>query len=315
MLPFIKRKQSTRSKHNRSRETLTLNQFFDEHYFPHIDAIKRQPHQDWSVYNSHIRRQLGHYLLTDLTNPVLDVWVREQMLDGLQRSTINKHIHMFNRMLNIARHWTLLPLQSEHLHNIKKLALGDHTQRFLNKEEIDCLIAASRTTRHPYFYNIVRLFLLTGARHGELRLVKWQDINLIKREWTVPRSKNGRARRIILSKAAVNAFISVRETAEHLMLPTNPSDYAIINPITRTAYHSFYATWFQVRKAANLDDLRIHDLRHTFASVLINKGVSIYEIQTLLGHSTIQMTQRYAHLAPDRLQNRTEIVGNLIESI
>jgi len=315
MLPFIKRKQSTRSKHNRSRETLTLNQFFDEHYFPHIDAIKRQPHQDWSVYNSHIRRQLGHYLLTDLTNPVLDVWVREQMLDGLQRSTINKHIHMFNRMLNIARHWTLLPLQSEHLHNIKKLALGDHTQRFLNKEEIDCLIAASRTTRHPYFYNIVRLFLLTGARHGELRLVKWQDINLIKREWTVPRSKTGRARRIILSKAAVNAFISVRETAEHLMLPTNPSDYAIINPITRTAYHSFYATWFQVRKAANLDDLRIHDLRHAFASVLINKGVSIYEVQTLLGHSTIQMTQRYAHLAPDRLQNRTEIVGNLIESI
>lgn len=315
MLPFIKRKQSTRSKHNRSREKLTLNQFFDEHYFPHIDAIKRQPHQDWSVYNSHIRRQLGHYLLTDLTNPVLDVWVREQMLDGLQRSTINKHIHMFNRMLNIARHWTLLPLQSEHLHNIKKLALGDHTQRFLNKEEIDCLIAASRTTRHPYFYNIVRLFLLTGARHGELRLVKWQDINLIKREWTVPRSKNGRARRIILSKAAVNAFISVRETAEHLMLPTNPSDYVIINPITRTAYHSFYATWFQVRKAANLDDLRIHDLRHTFASVLINKGVSIYEVQTLLGHSTIQMTQRYAHLAPDRLQNRTEIVGNVIESI
>lgn len=315
MLPFIKRKQSTRSKHNRSRETLTLNQFFDEHYFPHIDAIKRQPHQDWSVYNSHIRRQLGHYLLTDLTNPVIDVWVREQMLDGLQRSTINKHIHMFNRMLNIARHWTLLPLQSEHLHNIKKLALGDHTQRFLNKEEIDCLIAASRTTRHPYFYNIVRLFLLTGARHGELRLVKWQDINLIKREWTVPRSKNGRARRIVLSTAAVNAFLSVRETAEHLMLPTNPSDYAIINPITRTAYHSFYATWFQVRKAANLDDLRIHDLRHTYASVLINKGVSIYEVQTLLGHSTIQMTQRYAHLAPDRLQNRTEIVGNLIESI
>ena len=315
MLPFIKRKQSTSSKHNRSRETLTLNQFFDEHYFPHIDAIKRQPHQDWSVYNSHIRRQLGHYLLTDLTNPVLDVWVREQMLDGLQRSTINKHIHMFNRMLNIARHWTLLPLQSEHLHNIKKLALGDHTQRFLNKEEIDCLIAASRTTRHPYFYNIVRLFLLTGARHGELRLVKWQDINLHKKEWTVPRSKNGRARRIILSKAAVNAFISVRETAEHLMLPTNPSDYVIINPITRTAYHSFYATWFQVRKAANLDDLRIHDLRHTFASVLINKGVSIYEVQTLLGHSTIQMTQRYAHLAPDRLQNRTEIVGNVIESI
>ena len=315
MLSFIKRTQPTNAKHNRLREKLTLNQFFDEHYFPHIEAIKRQPHQDWSVYNSHIRRQLGHYLLNELTNPVLDVWVREQMLSGLQRSTINKHIHMFNRMLNIAQHWTLLPLQSEHLHKVKKLALGDHTQRFLDKEEIDRLIAASRTTRHPYFYNIVRLFLLTGARHGELRLVKWKDIDLHKREWTVPRSKNGRARRIILSTAAVNSLQSVRETAEHLMLPTKQSDYAITNPHTRTAYHSFYAAWFQVRKAADLEGLRIHDLRHTFASVLINKGVSIYEVQTLLGHSTIQMTQRYAHLAPDRLQNRTEIVGNIIESI
>ena len=104
MLSFIKRTQPTNSKHNRLREKLTLNQFFDEHYFPHIEAIKRQPHQDWSVYNSHIRRQLGHYLLNELTNPVLDVWVREQMLSGLQRSTINKHIHMFNRMLNIAQH-------------------------------------------------------------------------------------------------------------------------------------------------------------------------------------------------------------------
>ena len=135
MLPFIKRSASNSSKHNRLDEALTLNQFFDEHYFPHAEASKRQPHHDWSVYNTHIRRQLGHYLLTDLTNPVLDVWVREQVLSGLQRSTVNKHIHMFNRMLNLARHWTFLPLQSQHQQNIKKVPIGDYTQRFLNEEE------------------------------------------------------------------------------------------------------------------------------------------------------------------------------------
>ena len=88
----------------------------------------------------------------------------------------------------------------------------------------------------------------------------------------------------------------------------------ITNPQTRTAYPSFYGTWFIVRRAAKLDDLRIHDLRHTFASVLVNKGVSIYEVQTLLGHSSVQMTQRYAHLAPDTLQRRAELVGDIIDS-
>ena len=315
MLPFIKRSASNSSKHNRLDEALTLNQFFDEHYFPHAEASKRQPHHDWSVYYTHIRRQLGHYLLTDLTNPVLDVWVREQVLSGLQRSTVNKHIHMFNRMLNLARHWTFLPLQSQHQQNIKKVPIGDYTQRFLNEEEINRLLAASHTVSHPYFYHIVRLFLLTGARHGELRLAKWQDIDLHKREWTVPRSKNGRARRIVLSTAAVTEFNDVRQAAERLMLPTQPTDYAIINPNTHTAYHSYYTAWFKVRAAADLEGLRIHDLRHTFASVLINKGVSIYEVQTLLGHSSVQMTQRYAHLAPDTLQQRTELVGEIIDSI
>ena len=225
-MPFVWQNKTHNEANSSISQTLTLNVFFDEHYFPHIKVAKKETKHDWSIYNKHMRAQLGRYLIVDLTNPVLDVWVREQMLSGLQRSTINKHIHMFNRMLNIAQHWTLLPLQSEHLHKVKKLALGDHTQRFLDKEEIDRLIAASRTTRHPYFYNIVRLFLLTGARHGELRLVKWKDIDLHKREWTVPRSKNGRARRIILSTAAVNSLQSVRETAEHLMLTTKQSDYA-----------------------------------------------------------------------------------------
>ena len=70
--------------------------------------------------------------------------------------------------------------------------------------------------------------------------------------------------------------------------------------------------WFMVRDSAGLSDVRIHDLRHTFASLLVNKGVSLYEVQTLLGHSSPQMTQRYAHLAPDLLHSRTELVSSII---
>jgi integrase len=314
MFVFSKNTKSKDNMQNRLGEKITLNQFFDEHYYPHIELTKRQPKHDWSVYNSHIRRELGHYFLNELTNPVLDVWVREQVLKGLKRSTVNKHIHLFNRLLNLARHWTFLPLQSQHQKNIKKLRVGDHTQRFLSDEEMARLLKASQATQHPYYYCIVRLFLMTGARHGELRLAKWNDIDFEKRIWTIPHSKNGRARRIILSTPAIETFHQIRTKTEQLLLPTTQTDYVITNPQTRTAYHSFYGTWFIVRRAAKLDDLRIHDLRHTFASVLVNKGVSIYEVQTLLGHSSVQMTQRYAHLAPDTLQRRAELVGDIIDS-
>ena len=84
------------------------------------------------------------------------------------------------------------------------------------------------------------------------------------------------------------------------------------NPKTRKPYNSFYLSWYAARSAADLDDVRIHDLRHTFASLLINKGVSIYEVQQLLGHSSIQMTQRYAHLTPNTLADRAEIVANIV---
>jgi site-specific recombinase XerD len=70
--------------------------------------------------------------------------------------------------------------------------------------------------------------------------------------------------------------------------------------------------WHLIRDAADLPDVRIHDLRHTYASLLINKGVSLYEVQTLLGHSSVQMTQRYAHLQPDLLHQRAEIVGGIV---
>ena len=155
----------------------------------------------------------------------------------------------------------------------------------------------------------VQLLLLTGARKGEARLARWQDIDLHKRVWRVPRSKNGRSRRIILSAAAVDVLNQTRTRSEQLLLPTTQDRYVFTNPRTLTAYQSFYAAWFVAR---DLADLRIHDLRHTYASTLINSGVSLYEVQTLLGHSSLQMTQRYAHLEPNRLHERTELMSAVV---
>jgi integrase len=154
--------------------------------------------------------------------------------------------------------------------------------------------------------------LHTGARVGEVRTLKWRDINFKKRIWTVPVSKNGRSRRIVLSDAAVEILNAARTKSEQLLLDVSDDTYVFRNPKSGRPYRSFYSAWFIVRDNAGLSDVRIHDLRHTFASLLVNKGVSLYEVQTLLGHSSMQMTQRYAHLAPDLLHSRTELVSSII---
>lgn len=125
-------------------------------------------------------------------------------------------------------------------------------------------------------------------------------------------SKNGRSRRIVLSDAAVNILNDARTKSEQLLLDVSDDTYVFRNPKSGKPYTSFYSAWFIVRDNAGLSDVRIHDLRHTFASLLVNKGVSLYEVQTLLGHSSMQMTQRYAHLAPDLLHSRTELVSSII---
>ena len=76
---------------------------------PHIKVAKKETKHDWSIYNKHMRAQLGRYVLQDITNPVMDVWVREQIVAGYKRSTINKHIFLLNRFLNIARRWGFIP--------------------------------------------------------------------------------------------------------------------------------------------------------------------------------------------------------------
>lgn len=311
-MPFFSRIKSSNNSRSR-QQRLTLNQFFDQHYFPHAKATTKQHHHAFSIYNTHLRLRMGEYALDDLKTAVLDVWVREQIVAGYQRSTINKHIHLMNRLLNLARSWKYIEFDRDQ-QPIKRLSIGDHKQRFLSSAEIEQLLKQCKRSTHPYLYLFIKLLLLTGARKGEALAVRWCDVNFDKRVWTVPRSKNGRSRRIVLNDSAVETVLAAGSVAERFGLAVGGDAYVFQNPRTQSCYQSFYAAWYVARDAAGLEDVRIHDLRHTFASLLVNKGVSLYEVQTLLGHSSIQMTQRYAHLAPDLLHRRAQIVSDIVGS-
>ncbi|MBC2836167.1 tyrosine-type recombinase/integrase [Paragemmobacter straminiformis] len=290
----------------------TLAEFFDNRYIGYANITKRRPELDRLVFNKHIRASLGHFKINQLTTQILDDWVSIHIGKNYKPGTINKHINYLKRVLNVARTWGVLRKSKEELRISIRIPMGDPKQRFLSSEEVMRLIRSCETENHPYLGLFVNLLILTGARSSEARLAKWGEFDLVRRVWTVPISKNGRARRIILNDAAVRLLDDIRLRTATLGFGIAADDYLFMNPHLKKPYQSFHLAWDRVRTRLNMREVRIHDLRHTYASFLINHGATIYEVQKLLGHHHISMTERYAHLYPDTLQQRVELISHAL---
>ena len=295
------------------RSHTDLNTFFDTKYFAFAKATKRRSQLDLYVFNKHIRPVLGDQKLADITSEDIDQWKLLQINDGYKPATVNKHSSMLNRMLNVAVHWNYLDRNPFHGIAIKKLPVGDHVQRFLTESEISRLFGECKRSRHPYLYLFAVTLLLTGARKSEWRLAKWRDVDLKNRELFVAVSKSGRSRKVMLSDDTLVVLEQVKQTTTELGQAISPDSWIFPNPRTGKPYTSFHIAFDRARIAAALPQVRMHDLRHTYASLLINHGASIYEVQQLLGHHHISMTERYAHLFPNTLKDRVDIVANAIK--
>jgi integrase len=292
---------------------LTLAAFFDCKYYAFAKATKRRSTHDLYLFDKHIRPVLGPVLLASITSEQIDCWMLSQLDAGYKASTVNKHAAMLNRMLNIAVHWGYLERNAFKGTAIRKLPVGDYVQRFLTRSEISQLLSACKQSTHPFLYLFIKLLLLTGARKSELRLAKWKDIDDGGKELFVAISKSGRSRTVQLSSAAIDVLERVKQRSAALGLATTGDSWLFANPRTRKPYTSFHIAFFEARRLAGLNTVRIHDLRHTYASLLINNGASIYEVQQLLGHHHVSMTERYAQLFPNTLQDRVNIIASTID--
>jgi len=290
------------------RQTPTFAVFIAEQYLPYIQTYKRSWKCDLSTLRTHLLPAFGDRDMDSIKRiDVLSLqqqWIR----DGFAPGTINKYLVLLRYVFNLAIRWEVPGMTINPTKQVALLQANNHRQRFLSTEEARALIAAVQASSNEVLEPIVSMLLLTGARKREVLDARWEDLDWNRRLWRIPKTKAGKPRYVPLSAATMDLL-------ERRKKPSGRSGYIFPNPTTDKPFQSVYNAWNAARKAAGLSDLRLHDLRHSFASFLINGGRSLYEVQLLLGHSNSLMTQRYAHLAHETLIDASDVAGGLISRI
>ncbi len=284
----------------------TLQSFIAQQYLPFVKTYKSSWDTDESVLRNHVIPVLGPLPMGQITVPQIARLVQIMADKGLAPGTVNKVLIFLRYAYKLALKWKVEGVAHNPAAEVPNQRDGYKIERYLTPEQMRHLIACVRRSDNPMLQYIVPFLIYTGARKREALDARWHDIDWRRKSWRIPKTKSGKVRHVPLSMGALDVLSQIRP------VPTlggpRPPEFIFSNPRTGLPFVSIYYSWHTARQQAGLPDLRVHDLRHSFASFLVNAGRSLYEVQELLGHANIQTTSRYAHLSRDRLAEAVEVV-------
>jgi len=268
------------------------------------DVLPTKPKQSYAQRPQLERwkAEIGSYSLADIT-PALIVECRDKLLTeptprGEQRSpaTVVRYMAALSHAFTIAvNEWQWL--ENSPMRKVKKPKESRGRVRFLDDDERAKLLTACQQSSNKQLYMCVILALSTGMRQGELMGLKWQDVNLKDGVIILHETKNGERRRVPLAGHGLELLrehAKVRRLDTQLLFPGN---------IHKDKPIDLRKPFETALKAAEIVDFHWHDLRHCTASYLAMNGASLAEIAEVLGHKTLQMVKRYAHLSDGHVSN------------
>jgi integrase len=283
------------------RASATMAELSERFYAEHaLTACKPKTQSEY-------RRTLDLFIKPTLGSmKVLDVQRRDiAELHHKHRLTpyqANRTLRVLSKMFNLAEMWGLRPDGSNPCRHVSKYK-EESRERYLSAAEMAKLGAALHWAEESggglaTAAMAFRLLILTGCRMGEIQTLKWDYIK--DGALHLPDSKTG-AKTVMLGSTA----LAILESAPKV--PGNP--YVIVSRDGASHIKDLQYPWQQIRAKAGLSDVRIHDLRHSFASSAVGLGESLPMIGKLLGHSQVQTTARYAHLANDPVRHAAERIS------
>lgn len=236
----------------------------------------------------------GQTQLRRFDTRLLEQFQTEKLAKGKKAATVNRHLATLKHMFTKACEWDMV--EEDVLKRVRRTKLLEENNRrlrFLSREDCAKLIAAC----DPHLRPIVITALNTGMRKGEILSLKWEHVDLVHGFILLDITKNGERREVpineTLRETLTVLFKGTKERPRRLDVP-----HVFYDAKTVKAYGDVKKSFASACKRAGVKDFKFHDLRHTFASHLVMQGVDLTTVKELLGHKTITMTLRYAHLAP-----------------
>lgn len=282
----------------------TLEEMINRYLKQQVVSKCKRAQLDWW------KKSLGSYLIADIS-PSQVAEKRDELLKtstsrGIIRcpATVCRYLAALSHVFTIGIKefdWA----ETNPVRNVTKPKEPPGRVRFLDDQERTHLLEACEKSSNPYLYCVVVLAISTGMRQGEIMTLKWNNVDLFRKQIILEKTKNGTRRMVPIVRLAYNLLKDLsnrRNKATDLLFPGKK----INKPI------ELRKPWLNALKEAQIKDFRFHDLRHTTASYLAMNGASLAEIGALLGHLHIEVTRRYSHLSDQHISMMVDKMNKTI---
>jgi len=299
------------AKDKAKREGITVSDLFENQYIKlaETDKAANTARRERYVFDYYIKPVIGDTPLRDVNKGHIEEIKAAGITKGLAPATVNIILATIRQVLNYGIDRGLI--DSNPVSKVKKVKLDNRRMRFLTQDEAETLLTAIKA-KSIETYRITLFSLHMGLRAGEIFNLTWADINLENGTVFIKDTKTGHNRHAYMTdKVRAEIESMARGQGKDLVFPAR--EYAKIKHMT-TISKTFMRAVDDLKLNEGIEDPRqkivFHSMRHTFASWLVQKGVSIYVVKELLGHRTLTMTERYSHVAGDHLRQAAAVLDS-----
>jgi integrase len=276
-------------------------------YIAFAKSTKRSWVRDEQLWRLRIQPKFGHLKLSEITLKQIQVLMMDIRTEGLSGASADHHGQLLRRMGNLAVKWGYLDVNFAR--GIQLYHEYNGVENIPDDAQIQKLMHVLHTDDNRPICLLVQFLLSTGCRLNEALSAQWKNMSTDNRLWTVPHesSKSKRPRSIPLNDSALEVLKQIKKQEKDV--------YVFTNAKTQKAYVNVFKPWDRIRTKAGLAHLRLHDLRHMYATICVNNGCTIFEVSQLLGHADTRVSQRYSHLNTSTMLTAANSVSQKLSTL
>jgi integrase len=283
-------------------EAYTFKNLIEKYMAEYSEVNKKaSSHKRDKSLAAHLLKSFGDVYLTDITPVMISDYKVKRRSEGASPRTINYELTLMGHAFNIAiKEWEWV--KDNPVRRVKKDRVNNSIERWLTLDEEERLLKAS-----PSWLNDIIIFAIhTGLRQSEILDLKWFQIDMKRRTITISEQKNGGIDTLPLNETVMD-MLRIKDKATHAS-----DDYVFPSNVgTRKGNRDLLDAFYKALERALIKNFRFHDLRHTFATRLVQNGVGIYEVQKLGRWKNTSMVLRYAHHYPESLRSSIEVLDTI----